>query len=43
LYGVFKEDWAIIIANSVGCTLVGLLLVFKIRDTQRTIATVESD
>jgi MtN3 and saliva related transmembrane protein len=32
LYGVFKGDWVIVVANSVGCGLVATLLSFKIRD-----------
>jgi MtN3 and saliva related transmembrane protein len=32
LYGVFKGDLVIIIANAVGCTLVVILLGLKIRD-----------
>jgi MtN3 and saliva related transmembrane protein len=34
LYGVFQKDWVIVIANSVGCALVALLLAFKMRDTR---------
>jgi MtN3 and saliva related transmembrane protein len=31
-YGVLKSDWVIVAANSVGATLSGAVLVFKIRD-----------
>jgi MtN3 and saliva related transmembrane protein len=34
VYGAFKGDWVIILANSVGFALVAVLLVFKIRDAQ---------
>jgi MtN3 and saliva related transmembrane protein len=33
LYGVFKGDWVIIVANGVGCALGAVLLGFKIRDS----------
>jgi MtN3 and saliva related transmembrane protein len=34
LYGAFQGDLVIIIANSVGCALVLLLLGLKVRDTR---------
>ena len=32
VYGVLKDDWAIILANSIGATLSLTVLRFKIRD-----------
>jgi MtN3 and saliva related transmembrane protein len=32
VYGVLKEDWVIILANSIGATLSLAVLGFKIRD-----------
>jgi MtN3 and saliva related transmembrane protein len=34
LYGAFKGDWVIIIANSIGFALVAVLLALKMRDAQ---------
>jgi MtN3 and saliva related transmembrane protein len=34
LYGVFKSDWVIVSANSIGCGLVVTLLIFKARDSR---------
>jgi MtN3 and saliva related transmembrane protein len=31
-YGLLKGDWVIVVANSVGATLSGSVLAFKIRD-----------
>ncbi|WP_375414773.1 SemiSWEET family sugar transporter [uncultured Bradyrhizobium sp.] len=31
-YGVLKGDWVIVAANSVGATLSGCVLAFKLRD-----------
>jgi MtN3 and saliva related transmembrane protein len=31
-YGLLKSDWVIVAANSVGATLSGSVLAFKIRD-----------
>jgi MtN3 and saliva related transmembrane protein len=31
-YGLLKGDWVIVVANSVGATLSGSVLVFKVRD-----------
>lgn len=31
-YGMFRGDWAIIAANTVGASLSGCVLAFKIRD-----------
>ena len=31
-YGVFKSDWVIVAANSVGAALSGSVLAFKLRD-----------
>jgi MtN3 and saliva related transmembrane protein len=31
-YGLLKSDWVIVAANSVGATLSGAVLIFKIRD-----------
>jgi len=31
-YGLFKEDWIIVLANSVGATLSGTVLLCKLRD-----------
>jgi MtN3 and saliva related transmembrane protein len=31
-YGLLKSDWVIVAANSVGATLSGAVLVFKLRD-----------
>jgi MtN3 and saliva related transmembrane protein len=33
-YGLLKGDWVIVVANSVGATLSGSVLGFKIRDLQ---------
>jgi MtN3 and saliva related transmembrane protein len=32
VYGVLKDDWVIILANSIGATLSLAVLAFKIRD-----------
>jgi MtN3 and saliva related transmembrane protein len=32
VYGTLKEDWVIAIANAVGASLSGAVLVFKVRD-----------
>lgn len=32
LYGIFRGDWIIVAANSVGATLSGSVLTFKLRD-----------
>jgi MtN3 and saliva related transmembrane protein len=31
-YGLLKSDWVIVVANGVGATLSGAVLIFKIRD-----------
>ena len=31
-YGLLKDDWAIVAANSIGAILSGCVLAFKIRD-----------
>jgi MtN3 and saliva related transmembrane protein len=31
-YGLMKSDWVIVAANSIGATLAGSVLAFKIRD-----------
>ena len=31
-YGVMRDDWIIVAANSVGAVLAGLVLFYKIRD-----------
>ncbi len=33
-YGLLKSDWVIVAANSVGATLTGTVLAFKIRDVR---------
>jgi len=32
VYGVIRGDWVIVVANSVGTKLAGLVLAFKLRD-----------
>ena len=32
IYGVSKSDWVIAVANAVGASLTGVVLVFKFRD-----------
>ena len=32
IYGALREDWIIILANGVGCTLTSIVLICKVRD-----------
>ena len=32
VYGVFKSDWVVVLANTVGALLAGTVLCFKFRD-----------
>jgi MtN3 and saliva related transmembrane protein len=34
VYGIFKSDWVIVIANIVGATLSGIVLACKMRDAR---------
>lgn len=38
-YGLLKSDWVIVAANSVGATLSGSVLAFKIRDMRAGIGS----
>jgi MtN3 and saliva related transmembrane protein len=33
VYGVLKQDWVIVVANSIGAALTGIVLICKCRDT----------